>query len=234
MRIIDKTTMQHIIDRLPDNIILIDKPAGWTSYDVVRKVKNIGKFKKVGHAGTLDPFATGLLILGTGQRTRDLTEISNANKTYIAHLVFGKTTDTYDRTGTVVTEMPVEQFDLKKVEEILAQFRGESEQYAPPFSAKKIAGVRLYSLARKGKSVPIKPHMIRIDQLQILGSDGSEIELYIQCSKGTYVRSLAYEIGIKTGYGAYVNELRRLAVGGFLLDHALQMSDFEKYWQMLN
>jgi tRNA pseudouridine55 synthase len=234
MRIIDKTTLPQLRDRLPDNIILIDKPGGWTSFDVVRKIKHIGRFKKVGHAGTLDPFATGLLVIGTGQKTRELTEISAAGKTYIARMVLGRTTDTYDRTGITISEIPVNRIDIMTIEKILKDFTGETEQYAPPFSAKKVAGVRLYTLARKGKTVPIRPHTIRIDQLKIMGCDGGEIELFIQCSKGTYVRSLVHDIGIKSGYGACVNELRRTAVGSFLLEQALQISEFEKYWQTYN
>ncbi len=228
---IDKTTVQHEIDRLEDNIILIDKPGGWTSFDVVKKVKHIGQFKKVGHAGTLDPFATGLLILGTGRKTRELTEISKATKTYLATIILGRTTDTYDRTGTIVGESSLNHFDKAIVEGVLPDFIGEIEQCAPLFSAKKIAGVRLYKLARKGKTVAVKPHKIIIDQIKILSWSGREMELFIQCSTGTYVRSLAHDIGIKTGYGACVGELRRISVDGFLLEQALQISEFEKYWQ---
>ncbi len=227
---IDKTTVRQDLNRLEDHIILIDKPEGWTSFDVVKKVKNIGKFKKVGHAGTLDPFATGLLILGTGRRTKELTGISKSVKTYVARIILGRTTDTYDRTGTTVGEGNLNQFDRAKVEGILPDFIGETEQYAPPFSAKKIAGVRLYKLARKGKTVTVKPHKIIIDQIKILDWDGCEVELFIQCSTGTYIRSLAHDIGIKTGYGACVGELRRISVDGFSLEQALQISEFEKYW----
>jgi tRNA pseudouridine55 synthase len=228
---IDKTSAQHDLNRLEDHIILIDKPEGWTSFDVVKKVKHIGNFKKVGHAGTLDPFATGLLILGTGRQTRELTGISKAGKTYIARIILGRTTDTYDRTGTITGETHVNDFDQSKVERILPDFIGETEQYAPPFSAKKIAGVRLYKLARKGKTVTIKPHRIIIGQIRILSWNGCELELFIQCSTGTYVRSLAHDIGIKTGYGACVGELRRISVDGFSLEQALQITEFEKFWQ---
>lgn len=235
MMTIDRTSIQHDPHRAEDNIILIDKPSGWTSFDVVKKVKHIGKFKKVGHAGTLDPFATGLLILGTGRKTRELSEISKTTKTYLARLILGRSTDTYDRTGKVTGKNDLKQFDRAKVEAILGDFIGESEQCAPPFSAKKIAGVRLYKLARKGKTVPpIKPHKIVIEQIKIMDWNGQEVELFIRCSTGTYVRSLAQDIGIKTGYGACVGELRRIAVGDFLLEQALQVAEFEKYWQSFN
>jgi len=234
MKIIDKNTLPGSTDRLADNIILIDKPVDWTSFDVVKKIKNIGGFRKVGHAGTLDPFATGLLILGTGDKTKELTEISNASKTYIARISFGKITNTYDRTGVTVQENGLQKFDREKIENSLAGFLGETEQSAPPFSAKKVKGVRLYKLARKGKPVSIQPHKIKISEIKILNWDGFDLEVFIHCSKGTYIRSLAHDVGIKTGYGAHLSELRRVSIDGYLLEHALQIAEFEEYWRNLN
>lgn len=234
MKIIDKNSLPESTDRPADNIILIDKPAEWTSFDVVKKIKNIGRFNKVGHAGTLDPIATGLLILGTGSRTRELTAISNAGKSYGATIRFGKMTNTYDRTGVTIQETNIDILDKTKIESALAEFLGETEQSAPPFSAKKVDGIRLYKLARKGEMISIQPHKIRISEIKILNWDGLNIHLYIQCSKGTYIRSLAHDLGLKTGYGAHLLELKRISIDGYLLENALQIVEFEKYWRNRN
>jgi len=233
-RIIDKNTLQGYQEKNRDNIILIDKPASWTSFDVVKKIKNIGKFKKVGHAGTLDPFATGLLILGTDKETKSLTDLSQNSKAYQATIVFGKTTDTYDITGNTVLENKTIDFDIKEIRKILQNYLGESEQIAPMYSAKKIDGVRLYKLARKGQEVERKPHKITIFEIKEIAHSGPELEIFVNCSKGTYIRSLAHDIGEVSGYGAFLKDLRRVAINGYHVSDALSVIEFKKFWLSLN
>ena len=233
-RIITKNTLKGFQEKNRDNIILIDKPAGWTSFDVVKKIKNIGKFKKVGHAGTLDPFATGLLILGTDKETRSLTDLSQAGKEYQATMVFGKTTDTYDVTGKIVSEKKTIDFDIKEIRKILYKYTGELDQLAPMYSAKKVDGVRLYKLARKGREVERKPHKITIFEIKEIAHSGPELEIYVNCSKGTYIRSLAHDIGEVSGFGAFLKDLRRVAINGYHVTEALSIAEFEKFWLSLN
>ena len=230
-KIITKETTSADIS---DNIILIDKPAGWTSFDVVKKIKNIGRFKKVGHAGTLDPFATGLLILGTNKETKNLSEYSNSSKEYVAQLVFGETKDTYDLTGETVSiardKIPGEE----TVRNIVKDFIGPQDQVPPMYSAKKVDGVRLYKLARKGREIEREPSRITIFEIKELSFSPPELEIYIKCSKGTYIRSLAHDIGVRAGCGAYLNELRRLAIDDFDVKDAMTISEFEHFWRQLN
>ena len=178
-KIIAKNTIEAIKTKHLDNIILIDKPATWSSFDVVKKIKNIGRFKKVGHAGTLDPFATGLLILGTNKETKSLANLSQRNKTYLAKMVFGKTTDTFDVTGNFVSEKKITDFDINKICEILQKYVGESDQLAPMYSAKKVNGVRLYKLARKGREIERKPHKIKIFEINEVTNSGNELDVYV-------------------------------------------------------
>lgn len=233
-KIIAKNTIKEIHAKHLDNIILIDKPAAWSSFDVVKKIKNIGKFNKVGHAGTLDPFATGLLILGTNKETKSLAHISQKNKAYQAKIVFGKTTDTFDVTGKIVAEKEITGFDIKKIREILQKYVGESDQLAPMYSAKKVNGVRLYKLARKGREIERKPHKIKIFEINEVSISGNELDVYVDCSKGTYIRTLAHDIGQDSGYGAYLTELRRLKIDEFRTSDALSIGEFEKFWLSLN
>jgi tRNA pseudouridine55 synthase len=233
-KIIDKHTLEAIKTRHLDNIILIDKPATWSSFDVVKKIKNIGKFKKVGHAGTLDPFATGLLLLGTNKETKSLTNLSQKNKAYQAKMVFGKTTDTFDVTGNFVSEKEITDFDIKKIRGILQKYLGESDQLAPMYSAKKVDGVRLYKLARKGREIERKPHKIKIFEIKEISNSGNELEVIVDCSKGTYIRTLTHDIGQDSGYGAYLKELRRLKIDDYQVSDALSVGEFEKFWLSLN
>jgi len=233
-KIIAKNTIEAIQAKHPDNIILIDKPATWSSFDVVKKIKNIGRFKKVGHAGTLDPFATGLLILGTNKETKSLANMSQKNKAYQAKMVFGKTTDTFDVTGSIVSEKKITDFDIRKIREILQKYVGESDQLAPMYSAKKVNGVRLYKLARKGREIERKPHKIKIFEINEVSNSGNELDVYVDCSKGTYIRTLAHDIGQDSGYGAYLKELRRLKIDEYQVSDALSVGEFEKFWLSLN
>lgn len=232
MRIIDKDSIKVFQDRSSDNLILIDKPEKWSSFDVVKKIRYLTRIKKVGHGGTLDPFATGLLILGTGKETKLLSQISNSSKEYIATVEFGKTTDTYDVTGKVMNENSVPQYI--EIEELLDTFKGNILQLPPMFSAKKVNGKRLYKMARKGIEVERKAQNITIYELDLLKKADSIIEIYVKCSKGTYLRSLAHDIGEKSGYGAYLKCLRRVAVDHYSIDKALTVEDFNRYWRSLN
>lgn len=233
-RIINKDSILSINTALPNNIILIDKPIGWSSFDVVKKIKNIGKFKKVGHAGTLDPFAQGLLIIGTGEETKKLKTWSDADKIYQAEIEFGKKTDTYDITGEVLEIKAVKDINWAKIKKILSFFIGDIEQIPPMFSAKKVKGVRLYKLARQGKDIERKMQKVRIDKMDIIDHSDISIKLNIQCSKGTYIRTIANDIGTKSGYGAYLKALTREAIGNFALGDALSIGQFEAFWQNLN
>lgn len=233
-RIISKKTVNKIHLKAEDNLILVDKPVEWTSFDVVKKIRSIGRFRKVGHAGTLDPFATGLLILGTGKLTRALTDISKSVKAYRAKITFGTVTDTYDVTGAILKKREISKIDDSLVRKVIESFLGESEQIPPMYSAKKINGTRLYKLARQGKKVTRTPQKINIYELHQRSFDGLDIELYIRCSKGTYIRSIANDIGLQTGYGAYLKELRRVSVNGYFVQDALSLAEFTNYWTSLN
>lgn len=234
MRVINKETFQTHLDKSADNIILIDKPEGWSSFDVVKKIRYLTGIKKVGHGGTLDPFATGLLILGTGQQTKSLSGITNATKEYLAGVELGKSTDTHDITGEVQGISSLNDLHEIDVTSILKSFEGEIEQIPPMFSAKKIGGKRLYKLAREGKEVERKPQKIVIYDIREEQRSGTLIEIYVKCSKGTYIRSLAHDIGHKCGCGAFLRTLRRTAIDAYRIEDALSIQAFEQYWKNLN
>ena len=232
MRVIDKDTIKKFQDKSSNNLILIDKPQKWSSFDVVKKVRSLTRIRKVGHGGTLDPFATGLLILGTGKETKMLSQISNSTKEYIASIEFGRTTDTYDITGNTIEQTAV----INKIEfqPILETFIGETKQVPPMFSAKKVAGKRLYKIARKGIEIEREAQLIKIHEIKLLKEKKSCIDIYVKCSKGTYIRSLAHDIGEKSGYGAYLKNLRRVAVDNYNINKALSIEDFDIYWRSLH
>ncbi|MAS78650.1 MAG: tRNA pseudouridine(55) synthase TruB [Candidatus Neomarinimicrobiota bacterium] len=196
-------------------IININKPAGWTSFDVVKKIRGIIKEKKVGHAGTLDPFATGVLILGTGSDTKKLSDISSSNKTYIADLTLGKETDTYDCDGKIVSKAKIPKLDRKEIDKVVSSFKGINEQIPPMYSAKKIDGVRLYKLARQNKVVNRNPIKIKIDDIQVIRFKSSTISFQVTCSKGTYIRVLGVDIARKLGTVGYLSSLKRISVGSY-------------------
>ena len=234
MRVIDRDTIKVLQEKSFDNLILIDKPATWSSFDVVKKIRNLTKIKKVGHSGTLDPFATGLLILGTGKETKVLAQISDATKEYIATIEFGKNTDTYDVTGNIINQVDISGISDFNFKSILDSFLGESQQLPPMFSAKKVGGKRLYKMARKGIEIERKAHNIFIYEIKQLKREVSSLDVYVKCSKGTYLRSLAFDIGEKSGYGAYLKSLRRVAIDNFNIEKALTVNDFHKFWSSLN
>lgn len=211
-------------------VILIDKPLDWTSFDVVNKVKFALKKKygnlKIGHAGTLDPKATGLLILCTGKKTKDIQQIQDAAKEYTGTFFLGATTECYD------SEKPVNQtFDIGQIREdellkCAESFVGEQEQFPPVHSAVKIDGKRAYSLARQGKEVAVKPKQITIQTFEITGIALPLIHFRVACSKGTYIRSLANDFGKRLNNGAYLYGLRRTKIGAYSIEDAMQLEDF--------
>ena len=196
-------------------IININKPTGWTSFDVVKKVRGIIKEKKVGHAGTLDPFAEGVLVLGTGPDTKKLTNIATAKKTYRANLNLGKATDTLDLDGKISAEAVVPELTKETIASVLASFIGTQEQIPPMYSAKHVNGQRLYKLARKNKTIKRDPVMISINQISLLNYTEPVITFEVTCSKGTYVRVLGADIAEKLGTVGHLTALTRIRVGTY-------------------
>ena len=206
-----------------NGIVIIDKPAGWTSQDVVSKLRGVLHTKRIGHGGTLDPMATGVLPVFVGRATRGVEFFEHAEKTYEAVLRLGLSTDTEDITGTVLTENPV-NITREQLEEVLAQFRGEIQQIPPMYSAVKINGQKLCDLARKGREVERKPRTITIFTLDLLAFDGQTANLRVHCSKGTYIRTLCKDIGEKLGCGGCMAALRRVTAGAYTIDEAVPLS----------
>jgi len=214
------------LDFLKGEVILIDKPAGWTSFKVVHKIRKAIQVKKVGHAGTLDPMATGLLILSTGKKTKELGQYQNLNKTYTGTILLGKTSASMD-TETEFTDHPIpDSINEHLIFSVRDEFLGETEQVTPMYSAAKINGKKLYSLARKGMKVERKPRKIYVEKFEIMAINLPEIDFKICCSKGTYIRAIADDFGKKLGCGAVLIRLRRIKIGEFDVDNALQVDDF--------
>jgi tRNA pseudouridine55 synthase len=212
---------------LPPGFLLINKPATWTSFDVVNYIRKEERRKtgqkniRVGHAGTLDPFATGLLIVGVGREaTRELDQFKNLPKTYEAVITLGATSTTGDPTGTIVPTSPVHEPSAGAIKKTLESFIGKQEQTPPMFSAKKIGGKKLYELARAGKTVERQPSQIEIFSIQLLEYAWPELKIEATCSAGTYIRTLAEDIGKKLGTGAYCSQLTRTKVGEYNLQNA--------------
>jgi len=208
-----------------DAVLNINKPVGWTSFDVVRKVRSLFKIPKVGHAGTLDPFATGVLLILTGNYTKRAPEFFDLEKEYVGEMELGVLTDTLDITGKIIQKKAIVGITSKKILDTCEQFIGEIEQIPPMYSAVKIGGKRLYKLARAGKVVPRKPKRVKIYQLEVLKIKLPLVKIRVVCSKGTYIRALTRDIGEQLGCGAYLRSLTRTRVGNFKLEEALNMED---------
>jgi tRNA pseudouridine55 synthase len=204
-----------------DGILLIDKNEAETSYEVVRMVKSALKIKKVGHAGTLDPFATGLLIILLGQGTKLSPFVMSENKVYLATMRLGIETDTLDSTGRVVRKSAVPDLSVKHIREKAEYFVGDIEQTPPLYSAVKYKGTRAYKLARRGQEFVLKKRTVTIFSLRILSVDLPDVTLEVKCSSGTYIRSLAADLGEELGPGGHLKSLRRLACGSFYTEDAL-------------
>jgi tRNA pseudouridine55 synthase len=214
---------------LVDGLVVVDKPAGWTSHDVVGKLRRVFQQRRVGHAGTLDPDATGVLLVGLARVTRLLRFLQHAGKSYRAEVVFGSATDTLDASGAVLErmEMPLTR---AQVEQAARAFLGTTQQVPPMVSALKVQGRRLYDLARKGEEVERAPREIRIDRLVVEAFEPGpypRATIVVDCSSGTYIRSLAADLGTALGGCAHLGVLRRLRVGSFGLDEARTIERIE-------
>ncbi len=212
-------------------IINLNKPIGWTSFDVCKKVKNITKEKKVGHGGTLDPFASGVLVIGTGKDTKNLRFVSDEKKSYVASLFLGEITDTLDVEGKVIQKRRIPILSQHRITTVLEGFIGDYIQTPPMYSAKKIAGKKLYEYARKNIKVKRDPVMLKIFSLSLEGFDGKNILFSVECSKGTYVRVLGKDIAKKLGTIGYLKSLTRTKVGQHTLDKSLSIENFENSWK---
>ncbi len=215
-------------------IINIYKPVGWTSFDVVKKVRGITKEKKVGHAGTLDPFAEGVLIIGTGQDTKKLTEISSDDKSYLATLKLGEETDTMDKEGKVINKAEVPNLNRGNIEKVLNNFLGVQEQIPPMFSAKKIGGKKLYELARKNIEIDREPKNIKINTIELVEHNNEQITFKVSCSKGTYIRVLGSDIAKALGTVGHLTMLIRENIGEYLVDDSIRIEEFEKQWKSIS
>jgi tRNA pseudouridine55 synthase len=208
-------------------ILLVDKPEGPSSAQVVHQVKKLLQAKKVGHLGTLDPFASGLLLIGVNEGTKIADIFLGGVKSYRGVIALGSETDTQDVTGKVLMERPVPPLGEAELRQLEQKFSGELQQLPPMFSALKRDGVRLYRLARQGKEVPREPRRIRIDSLHITSGGDNELEFQTTCSRGTYVRTLAFDIGKELGCGAHLKKLRRIACDHLSVEKAIGLRDLE-------
>ena len=211
-------------------IINIDKPIDWSSFDVVKKIRNITNHKKVGHGGTLDPFASGVLIIGTEIDTKTLTSISNSDKTYEAELELGITTNTLDTEGSIVDEMQIPEIKSNILVSVLNSFLGSQRQQPPMYSAKKHKGTRLYKLARKNIEVDRKDVDININSIDLIDFCSNSIKFRVDCSKGTYVRVLGKDIAEKLGTVGYLTSLKRTKVGNYLVNDSISVESFQEKW----
>lgn len=204
-------------------VVLIDKPKDWTSFDVIAKVRNITKIKKIGHTGTLDPFATGLLILLVNKATKLQNNFLKLNKTYVAKLKLGAKTRSFDVTSSEEENVLVDGLSNDEISNTILSFIGDYYQTPPIFSAKKVGGIRLYKLARRNEQTEliIPAQLVKIYSIKILSIELPFVTIEVNCSKGTYIRSLANDIGLRLGVGAYLFELRRTKIGDYLVNIAL-------------
>lgn len=213
-----------------NGLLLINKPKGLTSHDVVNKVRKIANEKKVGHTGTLDPNASGLLILCLGEATKLIPYIEESNKIYEGVVTFGKRTTTDDCEGEILESKPIDSLDINDVTLKINDFLGEIEQVPPIYSAKKINGKKLYDYARQNKDIEIKPSKVTINKISIIDSDDfpSSLTLLVDCEKGTYIRALARDLGESLDNFAYLEELKRIKTNGRYLDQSIDLEDLNE------
>ena len=205
--------------------LLIDKDLDWTSFDVVKKIKNIIKCKKVGHAGTLDPLATGLLIICTGKNTKKINDIQNQDKVYTGEFILGKSTPSHDLETEFNSQKDIKNITSDRIEEVSKRFVGEQLQRPPKFSAVKVNGKRAYEYARDNEEVKIKEKNINIYEFKIIEYNLPNISFKISCTKGTYIRSIARDFGEKLGCGAVLSKLRRTEIGNYNVEDAFKVND---------
>ena len=205
-----------------NGIVIVDKPQGWTSQDVTARLRRVYATRRIGHGGTLDPMATGVLPVFVGRATRGVEFFEHAEKTYETVLLLGRTTDTQDVTGTVLAEKTV-RLSPADIEKVLPRFRGDILQVPPMYSALKVNGKKLYELARKGQEVERQPRPITVFELTNLGFDGTRLSLRVRCSKGTYIRTLCQDIGDALGCGGCMEALRRVRAGEYGIQEAVPL-----------
>lgn len=218
-------------------VLLVDKPLKWTSFQAVAKIrytlqKELGLKKlKVGHAGTLDPLATGLLIICVGKKTKEISAYMGQSKEYVAQITFGGTTPSYDLESEIDATFPTAHIDRAAIEAVLPHFTGDIEQYPPIFSAIKQGGVRIYEKARAGEEVVVQPREITIHELEILSFENNVLSLRVLCGKGTYIRSLAHDLGKALESGAHLSGLRRTKIGSFEAEGAKDPIQWSEYFK---
>lgn len=232
MMITRETTDLKNLDYHSGQTILVDKPLNWTSFKVVALIRKHCGAKKVGHSGTLDPLATGLLIICTGRKTKELGKFIGLKKTYTGTFILGKYSRTFDLEHET-EEIPVpDNVDQKMIMNLREKFIGEIFQTPPMYSAKKIKGKRLYKIARKNKTISVEPRKVTIYEFEITSIKLPEIEFRINCSKGTYIRSIADEFGKQLGTSAVLGSLRRTKIGDYKIEDAISVEDFVKRFTM--
>jgi tRNA pseudouridine55 synthase len=202
------------------HVLLVDKPLEWTSFDVVKKLKYALNLKKVGHAGTLDPLASGLLILCTGKKTKEIEKFQNQAKEYEGTLVLGQTTPSYDLETEPTAAVDITHITKQQINKATFSFIGEVEQTPPIYSAVKVDGKRAYLHARKGNDIKLRSRVVEIAKFEILSIDLPQVKFLVSCSKGTYIRSLVNDFGNKLGVGAYLSQLRRTKIGDYKVTDA--------------
>lgn len=218
--------MSSPFDSLPDSLFLIDKPTGWTSFDVVNKLRRVLNIKKIGHSGTLDPFATGLLLLATGKKTKTLNDLQGLDKIYTGVIKLGATTPSFDPESEETGIADPSHITLAQIESAINNhLTGQILQQPPMFSAIKINGKKLYELARKGKTIDVPKREVTIFYFTVTKYQSPFISFEVKSSKGTYIRSLAHDLGQLLGVGGYLTELRRTAIGDFSIQDALTLEE---------
>ncbi len=211
-------------------ILNIFKPPVFTSFDVIRALRRAGVKMKAGHAGSLDPFATGVLLVCLGDYTKKISQLMELKKEYEGLIEFGIITDTYDISGKIKEKKDVKEYSLDILEKVFSEFTGKIEQIPPMYSAVKYSGVPLYKIARTGKEIERKPKKVEIYSLEILKYESPFLTFRAVCSKGTYIRSLVYDIGNRLGCGSYLRSLTRTKVGNYSVKDSLFVGDFEKFF----
>lgn len=229
-----------IQQEIKSGFLLIDKPQGWTSFDIVAKLRGITKVKKIGHAGTLDPLATGLLLIAIGRKaTREIQQYVKLDKVYTTTAILGAVSDSYDADGTIYKEgneftegqgWKILSYEPsgEEIEQVVQTFQGKIQQVPPMYSAKKVGGKKLYELAREGKVIEREPSNIEIYKVEITRYEYPEVDITVHCSTGTYIRSLVHDIGQQLGVGAYINVLRRTHIADFDVKDAWQIEDITR------
>ena len=216
------------IDFGEGEVILIDKPVGWSSFKVVRKIRQAINVKKVGHAGTLDPGATGLLIVATGKKTKSISEYQALEKTYTGTITLGKTSPSMDKETEITFEKPFAYITAEEIYKVRDEFIGTIRQIPPMYSAVKYKGKKLYHLARKGKEVEREAREVVVSDFKIPGINLPDVDFEITCSKGTYIRAIANDLGDRLGCGGLLSSLRRTKIGNYSVDDAFAVDEFVK------